>query len=108
MEVVETEEGEEAPAAAEAPAGEPAGEPATAGGLRFAEDLQPALEDEGPKRAKKGKGKKEPEEAGAVKGRKTAKKSRRLATAVEEEEDIDFEMGLEEYAWSDEPKDDDE
>jgi hypothetical protein len=67
--------------------------------------LGPALDD-GPKKVKK-KAKKVEEEAAEAKGKKAARKGRRLATVVDEEEDIDFETGLEEFAWSDEPKDDD-
>jgi N utilization substance protein A len=104
MEVVEAEEGEAA-AAAEAPEAVPAASSGIPSGLRFAEDLGPALDD-GPKKVKK-KAKKVEEEAAEAKGKKAARKGRRLATVVDEEEDIDFETGLEEFAWSDEPKDDD-
>ena len=100
MEVVEAEEGKEAAVAAEAPTESPPA-PATpaAGGLRFAEDLAPAIE-ETPATKKKAKGKQKGTEE--TKAKKAAKKGRRLAAAVEDEDDIDFETGLEEYSWSEE------
>jgi N utilization substance protein A len=103
MEVVEAEEGEQAAVGA-APEAVPAASADATSGLRFAEDLGPALDD-GPKKAKK-KSKKAEEEAAEAKGKKAARKGRRLATVVDEEEDIDFETGLEQF-WSDEPKDED-
>jgi N utilization substance protein A len=100
MEVVEAEEG--AAAVAEQAEAVPAAE--SPAGLRFAEDLTPAIDD-GTKKAKK-KGKKAEEETAEAKGKKAARKGRRLATVVDEEEDIDFETGLEQF-WSDEPKEED-
>lgn len=111
MEVVETEEGEEAAVASESAAEKsPAtAEPATAGGLRFAEDLAPAMAPE-PKKMKKGKGKSATDEAAEEKGKKAARKGRRLAAVVEdeeEEEDIDFETGLDQFGWSEEAEEKD-
>ena len=114
MEVVEAEEGEEAAVASEAAAEKsPAtAEPATAGGLRFAEDLAPAMTP-APKKAKKGKGKSATGEEAEEKGKKAARKGRRLAAVVEneeeeeEEEDIDFETGLDQFGWSEEAEEKD-
>ena len=116
MEVVEAE-GEEAKvaptAATESP---PAPAAPAAGGLRFAEDLAPAMTP-APKKTKKGKGKAATDEAAEEKGKKAARKGRRLAAVVEngeeeeeEEEDIDFETGLDQFGWSedDEEKDADD
>ena len=114
MEVVEAEEGEEAEVAsetaAESPPATPA--PAAAGGLRFAEDLAPAMTPE-PKKAKKSKGKSKAttDEASEEKGKKAARKGRRLAVVVEDEEeneeDIDFETGLDQFGWSEEDEEKD-
>jgi N utilization substance protein A len=108
MEVVEAEAGEEAAAPAEAPAESPpaVAQPATTGGLRFAEDLAPAMTP-APKKVKKGKGKSADDEAAEEKGKKAARKGRRLAAVVEEEEeeDIDFETGLDQFGWPDEAED---
>jgi N utilization substance protein A len=106
MEVVEEEEGEEAPAAAVAEGEAPTKpEPATAAasGLRFAEDLQPAMEPAATT-AKKAKTKKKkertPEEA-AASAKKGSKKARRSFVVPDEEED--FAELLEEYGdWKDE------
>jgi len=111
MEVVEAEEGEKAAAASgtateTAPA---AAQPPAAGGLRFAEDLAPAMTP-APKKTKKGKGKSTADEAAEEKGKKAARKGRRLAAAVEEEgeeEDIDFETGLDQFGWSEEAEEKD-
>ncbi len=114
MEVVEAEEGEEAEVAAETaterPPATPA--PAAAGGLRFAEDLAPAMTP-APKKTKKGKGRGKATDAEAAeeKGKKAARKGRRLAAVVdeedeEEEEDIDFETGLDQFGWSEEDEKD--
>ncbi len=113
MEVVE-KEGEEAEVASKAAAeSTPApATPAAAGGLRFAEDLQPAMTPT-PKKTKKGKGKGKAvtDEAAEEKGKKAARKGRRLAEAVEdeeeEEEDIDFETGLDQFGWSEEDEEKD-
>ncbi len=105
MEVVEAEEGEEAAASAPPAQRAPAtAEPAAAGGLRFAEDLAPAMTP-APKKAKKGKGKSDADAAAEEKGKKAARKGKRLAAVVEgdeEEEDIDFETGLDQFGWSEE------
>ncbi len=111
MEVVEAEEGEEAAVASETAAEKPAAaaQPAAAGGLRFAEDLAPAMTP-APKKTKKGKGKTATDEAAEEKGKKAARKGRRLAEAVEEdgeEEDIDFETGLDQFGWSEEAEEKD-
>ena len=112
MEVVEAEEGEEAAVASESAAEKsPApAEPAAAGGLRFAEDLAPAMAPE-PKKVKKGKGKSATDEAAEEKGKKAARKGRGLAAVVEdgeeEEEDIDFETGLDQFGWSEEAEEKD-
>jgi len=110
MEVVEKEEGEEAAVASESAAKKsPATpEPAAAGGLRFAEDLAPAMTP-APKKTKKGKGKATADEAAEEKGKKAARKGRRLAAVVEgdEEEDIDFETGLDQFGWSEEDEEKD-
>ncbi|HEY5625327.1 MAG TPA: transcription termination factor NusA, partial [Dehalococcoidia bacterium] len=110
MEVVEADEGEEAAVAPEAPAPKPpaTAQPAAAGGLRFAEDLAPAMTAE-PKKTKKGKGKSAADEAAEEKGKKAARKGKRLAAVVEEddEEDIDFETGLDQFGWPDEDEDKD-
>lgn len=117
MEVVE-KEGEEAKVASKAAAeSTPApatpttsAKPAAAGGLRFAEDLQPAITPT-PKKTKKGKGKPVTDEAAEEKGKKAARKGRRLAEVVEDEdaddEDIDFETGLDQFGWSEEDEDKD-
>ena len=115
MEVVEAKEGDEAAVASKPAAESPpaAAEPATAGGLRFAEDLAPAMTPE-PKKAKKGKGKSATDEAAEEKGKKAARKGRRLAAVVEgegeeeeEEEDIDFETSLDQFGWSEEAEEKD-
>ncbi|HEY5638634.1 MAG TPA: transcription termination factor NusA [Dehalococcoidia bacterium] len=109
MEVVEAEEDEETAVAAEAPVetAPAAAQPPAAGGLRFAEDLAPAMTP-APKKAKKGKGKAAEDEAAEEKGKKAARKGRRLAAVVEEdEEDIDFETGLDQFGWPDEDEDKD-
>ncbi len=110
MEVVEAEEGEEPAVAAEAAEKSPAtAQPAAAGGLRFAEDLAPAMTST-PKKAKKGKGKSASDEAAEEKGKKAARKGRRLAAVVEEaddDEDIDFETGLDQFGWSEEDEEKD-
>ncbi len=109
MEVVEAEEGEEAAVASEAAAEKsPAtAEPATAGGLRFAEDLAPAITPS-PKKAKKSRGKSAADEEAEEKGKKAARKGRRLAAVVEDdEEDIDFETGLDQFGWSEEDEEKD-
>ncbi len=107
MEVVETEKAVASETAAEtAPA---AAQPAAAGGLRFAEDLAPAMTPT-PKKTKKGKSKSTTDEAAEEKGKKAARKGRRLAAAVEgedEEEDIDFETGLDQFGWSEEAEEKD-
>ncbi|MCH7484920.1 MAG: hypothetical protein IIA90_07210 [Chloroflexi bacterium] len=113
MEVVEAE-GEEATVASEAAAESPPAPAApAAGGLRFAEDLAPAMTP-APKKAKKGKGKSATDEAAEEKGKKAARKGRRLAAVVEdeeeeeeEEEDIDFETGLDQFGWSEEAEEKD-
>jgi len=109
MEVVETEEGKEAAVASEAAAESPpaAAQPAAAGGLRFAEDLAPAMTP-APKKAKKGKGKSATDEDAEEKGKKAARKGRRLAAVVEDdEEDIDFETGLDQFGWPEEAEEKD-
>ncbi len=95
MEVIEEEAGREEEAVAVAEAA-PTREPAAAGGLRFAEDLAPAL-GQGPKKTKKGKKERTTEEEKAA---RTPKKSRRF-TVIEEDED--FGELLKEYGdWEEE------
>jgi N utilization substance protein A len=114
MEVVEAEEGAEAEVAPETATERPpaTAAPAAAGGLRFAEDLAPAMTP-APKKTKKGKGKGKAatDEAAEEKGKKAARKGRRLAAVVEEEdeeeEDIDFETGLDQFGWSEEDEEKD-
>jgi N utilization substance protein A len=79
------------------PAAETAAEPGAAAGLRFAEDLAPALSP-APKKTKKGK--KEREGSEEQRGTKTSRKSRRFAVI---DEDEDFAELLEEYGdWEEE------
>jgi len=100
---MEVREGQPEPVAAGAATGERA---ASAGGLRFAEDLKPALTQPA-KKAKKG-GKKErgsgvKEEEGAAKGGKAPKRKQQRFTVIDEDED--FGAMLEEYgeeSWKDE------
>ena len=116
MEVVEAEGDEAKVAPTAATESPPAPAAPAAGGLRFAEDLAPAMTPT-PKKTKKGKGKAATDEAAEEKGKKAARKGRRLAAVVEngeeeeeEEEDIDFETGLDQFGWSedDEEKDADD
>ena len=115
MEVVEAEGDEAKVAPTAATESPPAPAAPAAGGLRFAEDLAPAMTP-APKKTKKGKGKAATDEAAEEKGKKAARKGRRLAAVVEngeeeeEEEDIDFETGLDQFGWSedDEEKDADD
>jgi N utilization substance protein A len=103
MEVVEAEEGTEAPTA---PASEPVpaaeSKPAAAGGLRFAEDLGAPKVDEEVEAPKKKKSKGKGRDDEAVRARKGGKKGRRVAIVEEDEEDYDFEFGLEDFGYTDE------
>ncbi|HUF53027.1 MAG TPA: transcription termination factor NusA [Dehalococcoidia bacterium] len=107
MEVVESEAGAATPAAPATPTAEPVAaqaQPAAPSGLRFAEDLgAPKVEEEDPrkKKAKTTKGRDEE----PVRAKKAGKKGRRVAIIEEDEEDYDFEFGLEDFGYKDDEED---